>query len=80
MSETGSSNDKKFTAIEIKPKCSIRIFRTPNAGRVYFTVSYYDEDGRRQRRLFRDLPAAEKEANKLAGKLGKGEAPGLLVM
>jgi excisionase family DNA binding protein len=79
MEAVENGNGKTFTPIEIKPKTSIRIHHTPNSGREYFTVSYYDEDGKRQRRQFRDLVVAQKEANKLAGKIGKNEAPGLLV-
>jgi hypothetical protein len=79
MREAESSNGKTFTPIEIKPKCSIKIYRTPNAAREYFTVSYYDEEGKRQRRLFQDLAEAERAANKLAGTLAKNEPPGLLV-
>ncbi|MFO1501319.1 MAG: recombinase family protein [Verrucomicrobiota bacterium] len=79
MEAAENGDAKSFTPIEIKPKTSIRIHHTPNAGRDYFTLSYYDEDGKRQRRQFRDLATAEQQANKLAGKMGRSEPPGLLV-
>jgi hypothetical protein len=79
MENTNVSNEQKFTKLEITPKPSVRVYHTPNAGRDYYTLSYYDEEGRRQRRLFPDQQSAEAEAEKLAKKLEKRELPGLML-
>ncbi|MBP8258771.1 MAG: hypothetical protein KA118_03810 [Verrucomicrobia bacterium] len=79
MENTNVSNEQKFTKLEITPKPSVRVYHTPNAGRDYYTLSYYDEEGRRQRRLFPDQQSAEAEAEKLGKKLEKREMPGLML-
>ncbi|MCX8154836.1 MAG: hypothetical protein N3J91_00040 [Verrucomicrobiae bacterium] len=79
MENTNVSNEEKFTKLEITPKPSVRVYHTPNSGRDYYTVSYYDEEGRRQRPMFPDRQTAEAEAEKLAKKFEKRELPGLMV-
>jgi len=79
MSESVNSKEKKFTKLELKPRQSIRVHYTPNRGRDYHTVSYYDEFGQRQRRLYPDRSVAEKEAAKLRHKIDIGIMPGLLL-
>jgi hypothetical protein len=80
MSETSSDNSKKFAAVVLEPrKRLIRLHHTPNKGREYHTVSYYDEFGRRQRRVYPDRSIAEAEATKLRRKIDNGETPGLLL-
>jgi hypothetical protein len=58
---------------------SVKINHTPNKGRDYFTVSYYDENRTRQGRLYFDLATAEQEAEKLRDRMDKGLMPGLLL-
>ena len=79
MSDTISCESRKFTPLELKPKWSIRVCHTPNKGRDYYTVSYYDEFGKRQRKLFPDQSTAEGEAEKLQAKMNRGIAPGILL-
>jgi hypothetical protein len=80
MSEMNGSKSKKFTALELKPKWSVKVNYTPNKGRDYFTVSYYDEDRKRQRRTFPDAATAQAEAEKLRGRMDRGLMPGLLLV
>lgn len=80
MEKTTGNDTKKFTALELKPKWSIRVNYTPNKGRDYFTVSYYDEDRKRQRRTFSDAAIAQAEAEKLRGRMDRGLMPGLLLV
>ncbi len=79
MSQANCNGGKKFTAQELKPKWSVKINHTPNKGREYFTVSYYDENRKRQRRLYSDLVTAQKEAEKLRERMDRGLMPGLLL-
>ncbi len=46
MENTNVSNEEKFTGLQITLKPSIRVYHTPNAGRDYYTLTYYDEEGR----------------------------------
>ena len=62
MSELVNGKKKKFTPLELKPKRSIRVHYTPNKARPYYTVSYYDEFGQRQRQVYPDRSTAEAEA------------------
>jgi hypothetical protein len=79
MSQSNGNNGQKFTAQELRPKWSVKINHTPNQGREYFTVSYYDENRKRQRRLYSDLVTAQKEAEKLRERMDRGLMPGLLL-
>jgi hypothetical protein len=79
MSESVNSKEKKFTPLELKPRRSIRVHYTPNKDRDYHTLSYYDEFGKRQRRVFPNRSTAEAEARKLRCKIDSGVMPGLLL-
>jgi hypothetical protein len=79
MSELVKSKEKKFTSLELKPRRLIRVHYTPNKGRDYHTLSFYDEYGKRQRRMFPDRSIAEAEAAKLRRKIDNGVLPGLLL-
>jgi len=79
MSQNNGSNGKTFTAVELTPRWSVKINHTPNQGRDYFTLSYCDENRKRQRQLYRDLSTAQAEAEKLRRKMDKGLMPGLLL-
>src|SRR5262249_5222516 len=71
--------NKRFTTLELKPRWTIKINHTPNKGRDYFTVSYYDENRKRQRRVYPDLATAEKQVEKLRERMDRGLMPGLLL-
>src|SRR2546428_252442 len=78
MAKTNGSA-KRFEAIELRPRWSVKINHTPNKGRDYFTVSYYDENGKRQRRVFPELRLAQTEAEKFRSKMDAGLLPGILL-
>jgi integrase len=79
MSKANGS-EIKFTKLVLEPrKRVVRVHCTPNRGRDYYTVSYYDEYGHRQRRVFPRRSLAEKETERLRRKLDNGSLPGLLI-
>lgn len=79
MAAVDSNGEKKYTRLDLKPKWSVRVHFTPNRGRDYFTVSYYDEYGKRLRRVYPTRSTAEAEAEKLCRKMTRGVMPGLLL-
>ena len=53
---------------------TVRIYRTTNRGSDLFTVSYYDAQGHRRRRNFRDGESARLEAQRVAASISRGES------
>ncbi len=50
----------------------VTIYHILNRGKDHFTLSYYDANGRRQRRMFRDYDTAKESAKSIAAELAAG--------
>ncbi len=50
----------------------VTIYHVLNRGKDHFTLSFYDANGRRQRRMFRDYDTAKESAKSIASELAAG--------
>ena len=50
----------------------VTIYHVLNRGKDHFTLSYYDANGKRQRRMFRDYDTAKESAKSIAAELAAG--------
>lgn len=50
----------------------VTIYHVLNRGKDHFTLSYYDENGKRQRQMFRDYDSAKEAAKSIVSELAAG--------